>query len=128
MAVTRCDAGGGVLAGADASWDIALAVVVVSPAGDRAVREDCDGVEVARGDAHDGVLGGADAAWDIALAVVVPSPAEDRAVRQQRHGVVVADINFSNFHCLLLILGQVQKVKARWDSIPTFPPSRRILS
>jgi hypothetical protein len=47
---TRGDAGGGVVRGADAAWDVALAVVVVSPAGDRAVVEHPDEVKAPAGD------------------------------------------------------------------------------
>ena len=74
--------------GADVAGDIALAVGVLSPTGDRAVLKDGDGVTVTRGDTRDGILRGADAAWDIALAVVVVSLAGDRAIGEQRDGVI----------------------------------------
>ena len=73
---------------ADATGDIALAVAVRSPAGDRAVREQRDGVVEARRHARDRVCRRADAAGDRALAGVVVSPAGDRAVREQRDRVV----------------------------------------
>ncbi len=44
MVLARSDACDGVLGGADAAWDIALAGPVISPADDRSVQADCDGV------------------------------------------------------------------------------------